>query len=61
MEVPGATTNAGALQESDKRSTRSYMAALFPANLAMLPCAGKLVRALGSALCYMLKRLANAC
>eukprot|EP00965_Chrysotila_dentata_P182785 6035813-Pleurochrysis_carterae.AAC.1 len=37
------------------------MAASFPANLAMLRCVGKLGRALGSALCYMLKRQAYAC
>eukprot|EP00965_Chrysotila_dentata_P077452 2556786-Pleurochrysis_carterae.AAC.1 len=36
MEIPGETTNAGVLQESGKRSTRSYIDASFPADFAML-------------------------
>eukprot|EP00965_Chrysotila_dentata_P124146 4103250-Pleurochrysis_carterae.AAC.2 len=38
MEVPGAMTDAGALQESGKCSTRMYIDASFPADLAMLRC-----------------------
>eukprot|EP00965_Chrysotila_dentata_P200155 6179835-Pleurochrysis_carterae.AAC.10 len=50
MEVTGRTTNAGALQESCKRSARSYcIAASFPADCAMLRCVGQPVRALGFA------------
>eukprot|EP00965_Chrysotila_dentata_P261859 6214385-Pleurochrysis_carterae.AAC.3 len=53
MEIPGWTTNAGALQESGKRSTRSYVD---------LRCfIGQPVRALGSVWCHMFKRLAYAC
>eukprot|EP00965_Chrysotila_dentata_P169952 5609997-Pleurochrysis_carterae.AAC.1 len=38
MEIPGETTNAGALQESGKRSTTSYIDASFPADFALLRC-----------------------
>eukprot|EP00965_Chrysotila_dentata_P134878 4461124-Pleurochrysis_carterae.AAC.1 len=62
MEIPGGTTNAGALQESGMRSSRSYIDASFPGDSAMLRCVGQPVRALGSMWCHMLKHLmAYAC
>eukprot|EP00965_Chrysotila_dentata_P121284 4010211-Pleurochrysis_carterae.AAC.1 len=58
MEIPEETTNAGALQESGKRSTRSYINALFPGDFVMLRCVGQSVRTLRSIWCHMLKRMA---
>eukprot|EP00965_Chrysotila_dentata_P002975 96399-Pleurochrysis_carterae.AAC.2 len=51
MEILGETTNAGALQEFGRRSTRSYIDASFPGELAMLRSVGQPVRALGSIWC----------
>eukprot|EP00965_Chrysotila_dentata_P117355 3878868-Pleurochrysis_carterae.AAC.1 len=41
MEIPGETTNAGALQESGMRATRSYIDASFPGGFAMLRYVGQ--------------------